>query len=338
MDLKKLFCSAAVAGLALTGCKDDSPATNNGGNDGGVAGDMGNNTAGEYCSGGATATGGMTKTYVISALASGRLSNDNKIAGFNLDNSTMGVCDTAADPNGVAPDNFTGVDNTFGTNLVDLISLAVPDAGDDLSNLFTTNINDGTILIILEVSGIDSFQNDNCVAIKGYLGNVPGGGAPMTTGGSLTPGQTLDIDPASIVNGQPLISFSSAGIVNGRLDVTPSDFPLTIPIGTTSLNFTVRETHLRFNITENAITQGMLGGALRITDIVQALTDLQERNEELMAMDMATINLPVTPETAQDALEMFADLEPGSSGGPPCESISVGLTLGGVPVVANAPN
>jgi hypothetical protein len=71
----------------------DGGGRDGGGRDGGDGGGRDSSVAsGTYCSG-TTATSGVTKTYVISALASGTLSGDNKIAGFNLDGTDHGVCD-----------------------------------------------------------------------------------------------------------------------------------------------------------------------------------------------------------------------------------------------------
>lgn len=324
MDWKKLVCVATVAGTSLIGCGGDDGTNNTA--DSGVGGDGG---------GGAE----MTYYYVMNSIAAAPFDETaNVLGGFNLNNSTMGVCASnmdQADPNGPAPDNFTGVDNVFSTTLAPTISTLIGSTDDPtLGTLLTTTINDGSALILLEVSGVNDLTNDSSITVTGYVGAVPGGGAPTLSGGTLAAGQTFDISPASYEGTTPRIRFTGK-IVNGRIDVDPATFFLTIPVGGANLELAVRETRMRATISASGLSLGILGGSLRTEDILSAFNDLKAENE-CRRMDPQPATCPGEPiefidsidESTLSILSSFADLEP--DGGGVCTALSVGVAFSGV--------
>lgn len=305
MSLRRMTLGLLIAGsLAAVGCGDDDGAT--------------------PTDGGSTPTdGGMaeSRVYVLNTLDVGQADpagDPNIVPGFDLD---MHNTTTMSDPMGCgfvdftsgAPDNVMGVDNQLGPILAGIAgSVDVPGAIRD-------NINDGTVLIIVEVTGINSFMNDDSITLNLYRGLLPPGVAMPMLGADmlLSPGQTFDVDTRSFMaDGTTPLVRAGGRIVNGRLQAGPTDFMLNVDVMSMPLSLNIRNSQIRFNITASSgINTGILGGALRVSEVVSAVA--------VFAPDLRM--------TIETILAGQADLEPDGMG--VCQAVSLGLIFAGVPAV-----
>lgn len=303
MSLRRMTLGLLIASaLAAVGCGDDDGSTPTDG-------------------GSTPADSGMSESrvYVLNTLDVGQadpVGDPNIVPGFDLD---MHNTTSMSDPMGCgfvdftsgAPDNVMGVDNQLGPILAGIAgSVDVPGAIRD-------NINDGTVLILMEVTGINSFMNDDSITLNLYRGLLPPGVTMPMLGADmlLSANQTFDLDRRSFLadGTTPLVS-ASGRIVNGRLQAGPTDFMLNVDVMSMPLSLNIRDSQIRFNITPmSGINTGILGGALRVTEVVSAVA--------VFAPDLRM--------TIETILAGQADLEPDGTGA--CQAVSLGLIFAGVP-------
>lgn len=286
MDWKKLAWCAALSGASMSliacGGDDDGP------------GEM---------------MDPVTRTYVVSTISIPSTSQTygDPAPGFNLDGmDTMGdpnaesCVDRVADYTSQTDPGEAGVDNALG-GLVETLAGFVG----DLDMTIAEQITEGSILVMMEVRDINSYTNDSSVQVQLYLGSVPGGGAPMISGSTLAPGQMFDAEPIG--------SVQMGSIVNGRLRVVAPLITLGINTGDINLDLNIRQAQVRANISETGLTNGAIGGSLRVEDIVAAVAMIQ----------------PDLVDTARMLLEGLADLEPAADPDT-CQALSVGILFSGV--------
>jgi hypothetical protein len=308
MNGLKVAFMLLVAGTMLGACGDD----------GGTPGDGG---------GDATTIDGSTDTcmtgdtmfYVANVVDVGQADptgDPNIVPGFNLDGRVSDSMDAEGclhmDFTSPPPDNEEGVDNQLGP------ILSAVGSSLDVSGTIAENILDGSLLILFEIENVDSTMNDPCVTLNLYLGQMPDMAMPTDADGDglIDPGQTIDIDPASLVGGMSLVSVQGM-IVNGRLSAGPVDISLNIPITDTTLNLNIRSAQVRMSFAGDNVEAGIIGGALNVDETV----------ETIVAIDPETI-----PEAlATSVLNAQADLEPDAMGA--CTAVSVGLVFEGVPAM-----
>lgn len=275
--------------------------------------------AGECEAGGGT--GGMAQTYVLSVLNIGQAAPDGDqsvVPGFNLDGRVSDSMDEYGcfheDFTSPPPDSEQGVDNQLGPILASVGSSL------DIEGTISTNIAEGDLLILVNVEGIDDYTNDPCVTVNLELGTMEGTGATMPMlgeDGLLAPGQTINVDQRSV----GLVS-TQGEIVDGRLRAGPVDVELNLPIMGMSLTLNIRQALLRFDASADAISNGLLGGALGVEETVTAI------------VSVAPEDIPES--LARSILEGQADLQPTYDAelmGLACEAVSVGLVYDGVPAV-----
>ena len=313
MNFKKLLVCAGLIGVSAfgVGCGDDDVGTT-------PPADMG---GGGPCSEAMLASGD-THFYVVSGLELALRESDDPpaSAGFNIDGDAVVACNglTAgldAEFAGVTPDTGTGIDNALGETLGGLVS----------ESTLRDSINNGSVLLLIEVRGVDSFTSDTCVGVTAYLGALPAGTtAPMLEAMRLAPGQTFDLSPDSFTDGpagmMPRIKFESARIIGGRLQAGPTNFPLALSLMGVSLEVTINDAQLRFNITETAMTDGVLGGSLNTDEVIAAYNMIS--SPPLPADQVAMI------------LSTLSDIDESTPPSPEsCEAGSIALKLQGVNAV-----
>ncbi|MEZ4257152.1 MAG: hypothetical protein R3A78_15800 [Polyangiales bacterium] len=296
MNWKKLASMAALVGAAF-GCGGSDDGGGNGGADGG------NNPG-----------GGDTYFYVVSQAGLGSINSSTtpKTApGFNLDGSdTNESCASGAeDYQSGSPDNVTGVDNQL---------LVVADGVKDLlaefnlDELLAMGILDGDIVLLFEVSGVNSLTDDDSVTLKAYLGAVPGqssdGGdaKPMSNGTSLTAGQTFNLRGAALAT-------ATGSISGGRITVKASSLPLNIPALGEVIALTLKNVEMRFDITSSGLARGVIGGSVTTAQAKQEIGKFADQ----IGGSTSLINTTI---------DGFADLEG-------CTAISAALTFNGVTAV-----
>ena len=255
------------------------------------------------------------QTYVIGYLNIAQADpagNPEIVAGFNLDGkvSTDDTDPTVCykmDYTSPAPDNEPGVDNQLGPILASVgMSL-------DIEGTIAENIADGSLLIMMTVEGIHSYDNDPNVTVSLELGTLEGTGktAPdLDAMGNLSAGQTINVNMTSV----GLVELPGS-IVGGRLRAGPADLVLNLPIMGSELNLNIRAAQVRFDISETAMGDGVLGGELNVDETVTAI------------VQVAPDSIPES--VARSILEGQADLQYDMAADM-CRAVSVGLVFEGV--------
>ncbi|MCA9610057.1 MAG: hypothetical protein KC619_30885 [Myxococcales bacterium] len=271
-----------------------------------------------------------TLTYVIGTVALPEATPDpdgegpqrGQAAGFNVDDMDSGNGSDAIDANceefnqdfvAVTDSNHAGVDNAL-QGLVGTIEGLLNAA--DCPGMMTAGcldatlqqqILDGSLILLVEVSGVNDFMYDSSVTVQMHLGQVPGMGMPMEgSGGGLAGGQTFE---STMALGSPV----TGDIFAGRLRVATPMLPLSIMAGDFNLTLQITQAQVRFNITETAMTNGAIGGVVTVDAIVMAASAL----------------MPGIEDTVRSVVESVADVDPGSDPAV-CTALSLGLTFSGV--------
>ncbi len=271
-----------------------------------------------------------TLTYVLSTIQLPEATPDpdgmgpqrSQAAGFNVDGQDSGDGSMALDANceefnrdfiSVTDANHVGVDNAL-QGLVGTIEGLLNAA--DCPGMMTagcldanlqSQIEDGSLLLVIQVSGVNDFMYDSAITMQMHLAEVPGGGMPMVSGGGgLAGGQTLT---STMSLGDPVMG----DIFNGRLRAATPLLPLTIAAGDFNLTLNITQAQVRFNIAEDALSNGAIGGVVTVNAIVEAAAAL----------------MPGIEDTVRSVVESVADVTPGPDPAV-CEAVSLGLTFTGV--------
>ena len=291
MDWKKLACCAVLSGasMGLVACGDDD----------GTGGGPDN------------PDDGMTRVYVVSTVSIPE-AMDGRAPGYNLDgvvsNGEGETCvDVAEDFTSVTDPSETGVDNA----LAELAPVLAGIAGIDIDEAIAAQIAEGSLLLLLEVSDIDSFGNDSSVSVQLHLGSVPGGGAPELDGAALRAGQTF--------NSMQALGTPVAGeITGGRLRADTPRLVLEINTGDLELDLVISDAIIGASITDTRLANGAIGGSLRIDDLREAVAGI----DPMYADYVDTLVAP-----------SYADLDPSADDPELCTALSVGLLFSGVDAV-----
>lgn len=134
------------------------------------------------------------RTMVMSKLALVMHNCDGSIEGFNLD----GAATTGhwSDPSGcgladeVSADGTTGIDNRLAPIFETIVSLS----GDAVDGLVQMAINDGTLLVIVRLEGVDDMFDDPDVTLQLFKGS---GRPQLGTNTLIAPSQTFGIDTST---------------------------------------------------------------------------------------------------------------------------------------------
>jgi len=233
--------------------------------------------------------------------------SDGVAEGFDLDGviSDGSEAETCMQQDQTSPDGTPGIDNSF-ASLWSNLRMLLPEV-QSVDSYIQRAIEEGQILLLLEISGVDDPMNDDCVNLTLRRGV----GVPMLgTDGLISPRQTFDVDPAG-----PVSVAYGASIVNGVVEGGPVG--LQIPVRLLNLDFTldVQNTRFRFSLDPDSNTEGFFSGATRWQDILDQIADRDD-------VSTSTKNL------VRGQLLSNADLSPDETG--VCQEISAGFKFDGV--------
>ncbi|MBK9262672.1 MAG: hypothetical protein IPM54_23080 [Polyangiaceae bacterium] len=208
-------------------------------------------------------TTGQTHTAVLTSLAF-TLAQDDIAPGFDLDGRVSGADDylSCGKADFVDPDGVPGIDN----RLASLIPVIKDQVGDAVDGLVQGAINDGELVILLELENVDDVANDACVNVGVQVGAKKR--PTLGTDGVIEAYQTFDPDPAVARSFVP-----NARIENGVLRT--GSFPLAVPIAIFDVAFTIHmeNAQLRFSIDEEGKVHGFLGGGMLPQELLDGVAE-----------------------------------------------------------------
>jgi hypothetical protein len=221
--------------------------------------------------------------------------------GFNLDDrvSPMGERESCGHGDLVDPEGNEGIDN----QLAKVWEMIKPIVGPQVDALLQGAINEGRVLIMVELAGVDDLKNDDDVTVNVFRGALD---PDVGTFGFIAPDQTFDYDYSN-----PISTATGAKIENGRVIAGP--VTLQIPIAILDLN-TVAQVHfgrIQLDIADDGTFKGFIGGALNVPEIVG----------ELLMTGAAAETMLVKPffENNADMVKVDGD----------CTYISIGVNIEG---------
>jgi len=244
------------------------------------------------------------------------------VSGTNVDDvitaadADPSICTNKKDFKSPPPDNESGVDNQFGQ----IISSLSATGSFDVSANIESSIAAGALLVLLQVDGVDDPVTDPHIEVSAFSGVLPTGVAMPTLDSDrrLAPGQTFDIDAASLTaTGAPKIIMKGS-IDLGRVRARADALPLFIALGPgITLRLNIRPGDVRFTLGEAGLSDGVIGGGLKIDEVVEGFDALMVEG--------------ISGDLLEAVLMGAADLEPDSDGF--CGSVSTGFLFEGVPAI-----
>lgn len=264
-----------------------------------------------------------TLVYVIDTLAIPRADADGRVPGFDLDGidsaegseDPMATCsERHADYQSSVDPNLSGVDNQLQTLLPTIEGLLDPARcpGESTTGCFDAltqqQLDEGAIVRLIELSGIDSFENDDHVVVTIHEGRLPARTGPaLGPDGRVAPGQRFEVDPMGMRSSGP------GTILAGRVAFGPGFIYFPLDADVLRLSLPIREARLRFDIEEGRLVHGVIGGVV----LNEPVTSHPDPSGTLCGVLADVVDMSLGGEACC--------VEPGAC----CNGVSVGLTFTG---------
>ena len=203
----------------------------------------------------------------------------------------------------VAPDGTPGIDNQFARLLPAIESVGGADA---FSSAIARAINEGGVLVAMELSHLDDAIDDACVGVT--LSRAAGRPA-IGNDGLIEAGQTFDRDVMA-----PMSAVADAVVVGGVLDAGPFVLALPMVVDDIELLVTIHDMRVQATLHEDGHVSGLLAGAIVLEELDAFLDDIAENTALFAAI--------------RNVLVANADLDPGEDGRCRRISIAVGFEAG----------
>jgi hypothetical protein len=255
--------------------------------------DPGGDQAVDECDG-----SGDKLTWVIWELMLTR-PQDGISQGFDLDGRVSGDWDDDACniPDYTRPDGTEGIDNAMALALP---ALEATEAG-ALEPLLNSQINEGSILLMLELSDLDDLVNDDCVTLD--VGQATG----MPLVGSddrLLAGQTLDWDPEA-----PRFSLPDLVLRDGVLEAGPFELDIPFSVFNQEQRLVLHDAQILIALADDGTAGGTFGGGVEVEKLLEFT---QQSNVDTEVF-----------ETLVSLIDLISDMAIDDSG--TCQQISLNL-------------
>jgi hypothetical protein len=207
---------------------------------------------------------GEKRAAVVTELAFTREEPKGVAPGFDLDSRVSDAKDgaTCGKADFTSPDGAGGIDNQLTLLLPEIESRF----GNAVDGLVQSAINNGELVILIEMEGVDDFSSDSCVDLNVEVGekDVPS----LGTDGLIEAWQTYDPDPTSEHS-----RAEGAHIEDGLMTAGP--FELGVPIAIFDVAFTLHlhNALFRFTIDEDGLMHGFLGGGIVPDEVIDGVKD-----------------------------------------------------------------
>jgi len=225
---------------------------------------------------------------------------------FDLDGRTSDEDDAAGcyHPDVVGLNGEQGIDNAF-ANVLPALEVA---GGAAIEPLIQNSINDGRLLLMIGLDGVDDRVDDDCVRLRISRGI----GEPAVGGdGLILPGQTFDPDPS---RGESIVECAT--IEGGVLRGSPFSLRLELNIFDEYIDLTMLDSVIELQLLPEYGYVGRMGGGV----------DIQEVKDNVATLDGIGDEIPALMETI---LDMNADLAPNDLGY--CTQLSVAFYFSAAP-------
>ncbi|MCB9599748.1 MAG: hypothetical protein H6722_24060 [Sandaracinus sp.] len=255
---------------------------------------------------------GATSAVVVSQIGFGARTGDEidgiEVAvGLDIDGRTSDTSDELGCKRRdfMAPDGRAGIDNQF-TFLYETVAEVFQDGV--VEGIIQNSINEGRLLLMYQLSGVDDPLNDDEVEVAIFLGE---GRPDLNSNNRIVGSQTFDrrLDAS--------VTTTRGRIVDGVLETDAFDIEMPMAFFNVFFDLQLSEARIRGEMHEDGGMVGVLAGAVSMEQIY-----------EIGRMADGAQELQITP-TLQMLLPRWADLLPGDDGR--CTHLSAALTFESVP-------
>ena len=191
------------------------------------------------------------------------------LEGFNLDDqiSTGDEEESCGVSDKVTEGGILGVDNQLGA----LWEILEPLVGDAVRALIQNAVNDGRLLIMIELTQVDDLYQDGLIGLNFFRGAL---NPVVGTTGLIVPDQTFYVDYDSASK-----TFDNLKIEEGIVNAGPVEFIIPIEIFDANFDLFVKQGRIHFEIQEDGSFVGMLGGVIHVKDVLDQLLNTNARSE-----------------------------------------------------------
>ena len=199
--------------------------------------------------------------------------------GFDLDGKVSGQGEEESCGHGdlESPSGTVGIDN----QLAKIWTLIEPVAGSIAQELLQGSINEGRVLLALELVGAESIEQDSDVTLRIFTAQ---GDPDIGTMGFISPDQTFSINTQA-----DFVEVEGVSINNGHVQVGPIDFSMPLDILELQTTLNIKMGSFDFMIHEDGTFHGYMGGAISVSEF---LTDIKNTDaaEEAALVEALFIN------------------------------------------------
>ena len=202
------------------------------------------------------------------------------VPGFNLDDrvSEDGDEETCGHPDLEDPDGRPGIDNQFAT-LFRILSAIVEDTP---QVAIQGAINEGRVLMMIELLGVDSLEDDEDVTLRLFRAS----GRPLVGNrGLIAPHQTFYRD-----YNFPMSEIHGVQIRGGELQAGPIDFEVPLDVLDANFPMTVLNGRVRMKFNNDGSFNGLIGGSVNIDQVFDEFAIVVSGNEDDLARPIFKAN------------------------------------------------
>ena len=226
-------------------------------------------------------------------------------SGVSLGDDIDGHVTSSSDPEGcfrpdlTSPDGVPGIDNQFAR----ILPLVEAVGGEAIEGLVQGIINQGRLLLMMELSGLDSLVDDDCVHFDFFYGK----GVPeISNQGFIVSGQTFDRDQE-----KPSVKIENVGLQSGVIEVEGLSMTLPLQVFDQSYILEIGRGTFFGEFTQDGELIGYLSGAIDVEAVARRV-EMIEGGGQVAAL-------------VPGFLRQQADLSPDDEG--VCQELSITLTF-----------
>lgn len=197
---------------------------------------------------------------VITELAFARLDTDGQSMGIDVDGLISGRADTdgCRTDDMESPQGDVGVDNA----MAELLPALDAFGANAIEDLALEAINDGRLLLLVQVDGVDDLDKDEDITVT----VARGAGEPLVgNDGFLEWGQTFDVDDEVEV-----VVMEGVTLEDGWATAGPFEMVLPLQFFQHEINLDMRNARIRFQIHDDGVIEGFISGGMPIDEIIFA--------------------------------------------------------------------
>jgi hypothetical protein len=258
-----------------------------------------------------------------------QLTNDPKAYanyGFNIDGkittkTSTDVCKPIAGGKTIADPTGTGIDNSFGQNIVQLILGLQGDAAKKIND----SINTGSFTVMMDTVGLSDDPKQTNTALTGALFAAGKFSDTVGTVPTWTKADDWPVSSKFVTNhdvSQPTIKFTDAYVSNGTwVSGSPSDVTLALAIQGVILNVTIHHAFITFDHTApGKATNGTIAGVIRTEELLTGIRSVAGSISQSLCNGATFDAIAGQIQQASDILS-----DGTNKAGADCDAISIGI-------------